>query len=91
MWWRYQCGRFRFRRLELEFVGILGHRETRNGLARAFSNHLNAKNGSVFLAGRAKNGESRQCFAIKAGDEKSLFAARLFPNLAYLYLGNRHF
>ena len=89
MWWRCQCGRFRG--VYLEFVRILGHRETRNGLARAFSNHLNAKNGSVFLTGRAKNGESRQCFAIKAGDEKSLFAARLFPNLAYLYLGNRHF
>jgi len=89
MWWRYRYGRFR--RFALEFVGILGHREARYGLARALSDHLDAKNGSVFLAGRAKDGESGQGLAIKAGDKKGLFAACLSPNLAYLYLGNGHF
>ena len=89
MWWRYRCGRFR--RFALEFVGVLGHREARYGLASALSDHLDAKNGSVFLAGRAKDGESGQGLAIKPGDKKGLFAACLSPNLAYLYLGNRHF
>lgn len=89
MWWRYQCGRFR--RFALEFVGVLSHREARYGLASALPDHLDAKNGSVFLAGRAKDGESGQGLAIKAGDKKGLFAACLSPNLAYLYLGNGHF
>ena len=89
MWWRYRCGRFR--EAELEFVRILGHREARYGLGRALSDHLNAKNRGVFLAGRAKDGESGQGLAIKASDEKGLFAACLSPNLAYLYLRNGHF
>ena len=60
-------------------------------MARALADHLDAKNGGVFLAGRAKDGESSQGFAIKASNKKGLFAARLSPNLAYLYLGNGHF
>jgi hypothetical protein len=89
MWWKYRCGRSRG--AELEFVRILCHGEAWYGLTRALSDHLDAKNGSVFLAGRAKDGESGQGFAIKAGDKKGLFAACLSPNLAYLYLGNGHF
>ena len=89
MWWRYRYGRFR--RFALEFVGVLGHREARYGLARALADHLDAKNGSVFFAGGAKDGESGQGLAIKASDKEGLFAARLPPNLAYLYLGNGHF
>ena len=55
-------------------------------MARTLADHLDAKNGSVFLAGRAKDGERGKGFAVEAGDKKALFAARLFPNLAYLYL-----
>jgi hypothetical protein len=80
----------RVKRGDSEFVGILGHGEAGEGLARAFSYHLDAKNGGGLLAGRTKDGESGEGFAIKAGDEEALVAARLLPNLTNLYFGNGH-
>jgi hypothetical protein len=73
-----------------EFVGVLSHGEAREGLARALSDHLDAKNGGSLLASRTKDGESGKGFAIKPSDEEALLTTRLFPNLANLHLGNRH-
>lgn len=74
-----------------ELVGILGHGEAWYGLAGALPFYFNAKDGGGFPTGGAKDGESSQGFTIKARNEERLLAARPFPHLTDLNLGNRHF
>jgi hypothetical protein len=75
----------------LEFVGILGHGKAREGLTETAPLYLNPKNGGGFLARWPENGKSSEGFAIQAGDEETFVATCLFPHLAHLNLGNRHF
>ena len=74
-----------------ELVGILGHGEARYGLASAFPFYFNAKDGGGLPAGGTKHGEGSEGFTVKAGNEERLLAARPFPHLTDLNLGNRHF
>ena len=87
----YQKGNDQADCADLELVGVLRHGEAWEGLACAFPFYLNPKNSSGFPASGPEHREGGEGFAIKACNEERLIAARPFPHLTDLNLGNRHF